>query len=238
MEGFYLEIHDEVLIKIHKQDIQNGVVSLPAGIKRIAFLALSNCNIVTSLIIPEGVQFIDHGAFCLNDSLASVKFPHTIKSIGKEAFRGCRSLQSIMLPEGLEVLGLGVFSSCNNLESISLPSTLKVFPERLVFGCNRLKSIDFPEHLETVEKNFLSGWYGTVSLKIQGEIQEAIAFLRGFMLVENHWRETPYDIYFAELYHTMKFGRWKTQQGCGCAGRIGQKPLVTQPRKLSQNSRN
>ena len=57
-----------------------------------------NGELVTELVIPEGVTSIDSYAFSGCSSLTSVIIPDSVTSIGGGAFLGCTSLTSITLP--------------------------------------------------------------------------------------------------------------------------------------------
>ena len=57
-----------------------------------------NNELVTELVIPDGVTSIDSFAFSNCDNLTSVVIPDSVTSIGYSAFHGCRSLTEITLP--------------------------------------------------------------------------------------------------------------------------------------------
>ena len=50
---------------------------------------------LTSVVIPEGVTYIDEYAFSGCESLISVSLPSTMESIGESAFEGCTSLELV-----------------------------------------------------------------------------------------------------------------------------------------------
>ena len=59
------------------------------------------------------VSSIGERAFYNCDSLSSITLPDGLESIGDEAFRECNSLSSITPPEGLESIGSFVFYGCS-----------------------------------------------------------------------------------------------------------------------------
>lgn len=63
-----------------------------------------NNQLVTDLIIPDGVETIEDFAFWGAGMISSVTIPNSVKSIGKKAFSTCANLRSIFLPSTIEGL--------------------------------------------------------------------------------------------------------------------------------------
>ena len=61
----------------------------------IAFEAFANCDLVESIIVPEGVETISDSAFAFCDSLKYVSIPSSVNYIGYGAFGSCPSLKNI-----------------------------------------------------------------------------------------------------------------------------------------------
>ena len=82
-----------------------------------------NGELVTELVIPEGVTSISSYAFYNCSNLKSVTFSgdSQLTSIGSYAFRGCSGLTSITIPASVAGIGSSAFSGCGGLESITLP---------------------------------------------------------------------------------------------------------------------
>lgn len=80
---------------------------------------------LTSVVIPEGVETIDQGAFSAN-SLTTIKLPSTVKQIERLAFGANKNLSKVELNEGLEYIGQQAFFSDTSLAGeITIPSTVK-----------------------------------------------------------------------------------------------------------------
>ena len=80
-----------------------------------------NCDKLTSVSFPVGIQTIGGYAFKGCDKLASITFEessdHSL-SIETAAFKGCVSLQDITYPGHLSVLGNSAYQGCENLKSV------------------------------------------------------------------------------------------------------------------------
>ena len=83
-----------------------------------------NGQIVSSVIIPEGVTSIDY-FFSGCSSLTSIKIPEGVTSIGDFAFSGCSSLTSITIPEGVASIGNYSFNLCSSLSTLTYLGTME-----------------------------------------------------------------------------------------------------------------
>lgn len=86
--------------------------ALEGGIQEQAF---SKCSKLTSIVIPEGVSYIDYMAFYQCSSLESVALPSTLYSIGLRSFESC-GLTSIDIPSSVTSVGSGAFGYNTRLQ--------------------------------------------------------------------------------------------------------------------------
>ena len=105
------------------------VVTVPDGVRGIATdafsLARTENSKVTSVTLPDSVEYIAESAFGAQSELTTVNFGSGLKEIGFGAFGGCASLNNVVLPEGLKKIGDNAFARCSSLDSISFPGTLE-----------------------------------------------------------------------------------------------------------------
>ena len=78
-----------------------------------------NGEMITDLVIPEGVADIKAYVFSNCDGLTSVTIPNSVTSIGDEAFSGCTGLTSIEIPNSVTSIGYYAFMGCTGLTSIT-----------------------------------------------------------------------------------------------------------------------
>ena len=65
---------------------------------------------VKTVIIPEGVKYINSGAFSTrNADTTSLQLPTTLESIGENAFNGWQALQTLVIPENVTSIGKNAF---------------------------------------------------------------------------------------------------------------------------------
>ena len=101
---------------------KNSVVELDipatyrgANVTSIGDNAFSDCDSLTSIVIPNSVTSIGNAAFSDCDSLTSIVIPNSVTSIGYRAFYYCSSLTSIVIPNSVISIGSYAFRDCNNL---------------------------------------------------------------------------------------------------------------------------
>lgn len=75
-------------------------------------------ELVTELVIPDGVTNIKKNAFHGLTGLTSVTIPDSVKSINHYAFAYCTSLTEATIGKGITFVALGAFGGCDNLEEV------------------------------------------------------------------------------------------------------------------------
>ena len=104
-------------------------------------------ELVTDLVIPEGVEFIGVSAFNGIHSITSVTIPSSVKNIDDYAFANCSNLESVTIGKGVETIGVNPFANCNKLETITVDKDnsfyhvagnclIETKTKTLVGGCN------------------------------------------------------------------------------------------------------
>ena len=148
--------------------------------------AFCNCNNLSRMIFPEGLEEIRLGAL-FRSGLESVELPASLRTIAQASFARCESLKTVKFSEGLEVLGTdeypddggrwcGVFEE-SSVERVELPATLKRIERGAFEDCKNLRSIKLPDSLEYIGKTcFLRSWLTTVQIPKQGVQAEEDAF--------------------------------------------------------------
>ena len=86
-----------------------------------------NGELVTELIIPEGVTSIGDRVFSGCSSLTAITIPESVTSIGQSAFDNCAALKKVIIEDGSETLTLGYNSYS--------PSWVSIPGEGLFYDC-------------------------------------------------------------------------------------------------------
>ena len=89
----------------------------------LGYRVFYDCDNLTEIAIPAGVQSIDNYAFAECDHLARVTFPEgsQLGGIYKSAFYNNVALASVSVPEGVQEIGDYAFYGCTNLTELEIP---------------------------------------------------------------------------------------------------------------------
>ena len=102
-------------------------------------------EIVTDVVIDNGVEKIGAHAFYNAKNISSVTIPDSIVSIGDYAFGNCILIEEISLGKGVKSVGEYAFSGCSSLTNVSFPAATESIGEYALYNCNALESIAVAE---------------------------------------------------------------------------------------------
>lgn len=149
----------------------------PKYVKTIGGEFFRGSNIIGDVIIPEGVESIEWGAFIDCGSILGVTFPQTLKVIGGSAFEYSSLCGELVLPENLEAIGGGAFHGCRLTGELNLPSTIKEIYEGAFSDCQFTGSLVFPQGIKKIPFGCFSGFTGTLIIPEGVEEIEDLAFI-------------------------------------------------------------
>ena len=144
-----------------------------------------NNQLVTEVIIPEGVTSIPHKAFyCTNITRVSV--PDSVIYVGEDAFNiisdssyneydnalylgnetnpyvilvkaKATNITSCQINNNTRVIYQNAFYDCSSLQSIDLPATITCIGDRAFLGCKSLKGVTIPSGVTDIGHNVFFG---------------------------------------------------------------------------------
>ncbi len=103
--------------------------------------AFSDCDGLTSVVIPNSVTSIGEHAFRDCSSLTSVVIPNSVTSIGFSAFSDCDGLTSVVIPNSVTSIGSYAFYDCDGLTSVVIPNSVTSIGAYAFEGSNNLKVV-------------------------------------------------------------------------------------------------
>lgn len=107
-----------------------------------------NNELVTELVIPEGVTSIGEYAFYHCGSLTSVTIPASMTDIGSMAFGHCNNLTNVEINGG--IVGAGAFCYCGALVNVTIGDGVTSIGDAAFEGCDALTSITIPEGVTSI----------------------------------------------------------------------------------------
>lgn len=109
-----------IAVRAEKKSSTNNY-TINTNTKIIYESSFDNCDLITEILIPEGVFLIAYDAFYHCDNLSYVSLPKSLEVIMEDAFHTCKRLPSIVIPENVVYIGDGAFKSCSSMAKITLP---------------------------------------------------------------------------------------------------------------------
>ncbi len=97
-------------------------VVIPEGVKRIGEMAFFECGELSSVVLPDSLEFIGDGAFS-GCALRKVKIPSSVAVIPADCFSSCSWLTEVEIPEGVTEIHEDAFYN-SSLKTVSLPASV------------------------------------------------------------------------------------------------------------------
>ena len=151
-------------------------VQLPSTLKSIdgmgagtdlasaSYGAFQNCESLTEIFFPDGLETIEPYAFKNCKSLKSVTLPNSLKTLGKCAFLLCSSLETVSFPVGeLTETGENAFNSCG-VKRINWGSITDVSNQSF-YSCN-IKDIEFPQQIKSIGSRAFANNTSLMTVKV------------------------------------------------------------------------
>ena len=136
-----------------------------------------NGELVTELVIPEGVTVISNDAFRGCTSFTSAIIPEGVTTIELYAFNECTSMRSISLPESLRNIYWAAFSGCSALESVTLPAGIEMVDGCAFYNCTSLAEVTClattPPTYDAVDRDRFTGIADNATLYVPRDCKAA-----------------------------------------------------------------
>ena len=107
----------------------SGTLKLPSGITGFHTVVFEEGSYVTDIA--------SYG-FCDCDLLTTIVLPESVTSIATDAFNTCEDLQYVYIPDSCTRIGDRAFCGCDELSYVRIPDTCKSIGTRAFDGCPRL----------------------------------------------------------------------------------------------------
>ena len=133
---------------------------IPNGVTSIGDYSFYSYNGLMSATISNGVTSIGESAFRECNSLTNVTISDSVMSIGSSAFYYCGSLMDITIGSSVESIGSSAFNGCSNLASITIPNGVTNIGSYAFSGCSNLMSITIPDSVMSIGERAFNGCEG------------------------------------------------------------------------------
>ena len=128
--------------------------------------ALMGCRSLTSVTLPNTIQWLGEGAFAICRGLTSITIPEGVTEIPIGCFGYCSMLTTANLPASVTTIAKMAFDGCSGMTSITLPANLKRIGEMAFFDCSKLTAITIPASVTSIGNRAFGGRNATLKSKI------------------------------------------------------------------------
>lgn len=125
----------------------------------------------SDVVIPDGVTFIDYGAFGQRADIRSITMPNSVTTIGMFAFASC-GIETIKLSDNLVKIWSSAFTNCKNLRYITIPGGVRVLEDGMFANCPQLERVVLAEGVEKIEHRAFADCKNLVSVRIPNTVKE------------------------------------------------------------------
>ncbi len=174
----------EIGFKAFYDDKYSNIETLviPDSVKEIGYFAFGGCASLTSITLPETLDYIASDAFSftgyyedednwedgllyLDNYLLAASEDYTGECVVKEgtrcivggSFFECEGLTSITVPNGVVSIGDMTFTNCTGLTEIALPDSVKRIGADIFSGCTSLKTATLGNSLTEIPSGCFFG---------------------------------------------------------------------------------
>ncbi|MGM9978879.1 MAG: leucine-rich repeat protein [Clostridium sp.] len=105
-------------------------------------------NILTS------TKTIENNAFCDCDGLTSVTIPDNVEYIGDYAFQSCDNLKKLVLGKSVKTIGNDAFEYCGNIEEITISDNIETIGSYVFYGLEKIKKLIIPLGVTNINEIF------------------------------------------------------------------------------------
>ena len=144
---------------------------IPNGVTKIKDYAFSGCSGLTSIEIPNSVTSIGSSAFYGCSGITSIEIPNSVTSIGSSAFYGCSGITSIEIPNSVTSIGDSAFDDCSGLTSITIGNAVTSIGVSAFSGCTGLASVEIPNSVKSIGNNSFENCSNLETLYIGSAIE-------------------------------------------------------------------
>lgn len=143
--------------RVYRNAVQK--VEIGADVEALAAYALSDCDNLSSVTIPNSITTINASALAGCQSLSAVVIPYGITTIESAMLRSCSSLSRIAMPNSVTMLSKLAFQSCC-LQRITIPDSVTTIGDSALSACSSLSYIKMPKSISLIQRDAFSGTPG------------------------------------------------------------------------------
>lgn len=151
-----------IVSNTYKND--RGVLTFDSDVDRIHNEAFSGCKTLSTIILPDGVEFVGYEAFYMCEALTCITIPQSLYDIGYDAFAYCDNLKDVFISDLTAWCNISFQEFCSNplcyggnlilngvlIKDLIVPTDITVIEPYAFCGCDSLISVTIPDNVNVI----------------------------------------------------------------------------------------
>jgi len=139
-------------------EVISGDIEIEGDIKNIPGWLFYGQSEITSITLPDSVEYIGDYAFYNLNKIQKITLPKNTYEVGRYAFYGCEEVKTLEnLSSNLYYMGEYAFANMKQLKSVALPNSLNYIATGLFSGCENLETVTTAKTLYSIDKYAFDG---------------------------------------------------------------------------------
>lgn len=147
-------IFDAKIRTIWKEAFKNNTdittITIPDDVNYIGQSAFQGCSNLRQVQYSKNIRGIQDSAFSGCIQLTTFPESDVLTSLGEYAYKGCSSLTNIVLPDSLKTVGSYAFEQCTGLTTLSIGSGVTDIYMSAFKDCSSLTEVTIPDNVLTL----------------------------------------------------------------------------------------
>lgn len=166
----YLSVSD------YNEEVKSNVKILPSilgkPVTTIENRAFNECEIMTSIDIPNSITSIGNKGFSWCINLKNIDIPDSVTTLGTEVFYNCTLLERVTMSNNVTILSQGLFTDCDSLKNFVVPTSVTIIGYSAFTGCSGMVSVTIPNSVTKIEPYAFSYCLSLESVEIPNSVKK------------------------------------------------------------------
>jgi hypothetical protein len=154
----------------NQKDIISSVI-IGDGVTRLGEYAFYDWDHLTNVMLSDSITFVETGAFANCDSLTSIVIPGGDIYLDRAAFENCASLTNVVFGGSVKI-GPNVFENCSKLANVSFFGSNALIGGDAFRNCTALTNISISGSVEYIGSNAFYGCSALSSILIPNGLEK------------------------------------------------------------------